>query len=417
VAFLFCVFGGEKQAPCGACAGDSKGWACSPSPLRIVHLPPLRGGAPKAQRAAPKIPPSIISNSTSQFVAGRLLLFNSPTVKACFYLYQISCERVKMAELTLSSDAAVADDRADTRVGYRGALLGRRLRFDTIAWSIPGKSAAVDDTCGDVNISVSLSRYNMSNQLSISSHYSYMSDNLQDLWGQFRALRTETEKFQFKPLADFLHIRDRHLSRLLELRPESALQALEAEAMTQAELAHKYQFQEHFGRRPMKLLVSVLFMSQSLCEATINVILAVGFHEQGRTELFDSWERKDFRDKWCDGLDELFPRETFDKSGSIYGALYNLAVQRNAFTHYKSKIEVQNWLIREGVPPQSYKSSKELLDWMHRLISLPYDLLEIASLRARDPSLAHLADRGVITCPLLHKTELKNLRLALFSAR
>ena len=55
MAFLHFFRGGEKQAPCGACAGDSKGWAYSPSPLRIVRLPPLRGGAPEAQRAAQKI--------------------------------------------------------------------------------------------------------------------------------------------------------------------------------------------------------------------------------------------------------------------------------------------------------------------------------------------------------------------------
>ena len=36
----FCLFGRSD--------GDSKGWAYRPSPLRIAHLPPLRGGAPKA---------------------------------------------------------------------------------------------------------------------------------------------------------------------------------------------------------------------------------------------------------------------------------------------------------------------------------------------------------------------------------
>ena len=50
VAFLFS--GGEKKSPFGLFGGDSKGWAYSPSPLRIAHLPPLRGGAPEAPRAA-----------------------------------------------------------------------------------------------------------------------------------------------------------------------------------------------------------------------------------------------------------------------------------------------------------------------------------------------------------------------------
>ena len=63
--FVLCR-GGEKQGPCGPCAGDSKGCPCRGSPLRIVHLPPLRGGAPEAPRAAPKIPANTIS--CNQFV-------------------------------------------------------------------------------------------------------------------------------------------------------------------------------------------------------------------------------------------------------------------------------------------------------------------------------------------------------------
>src|SRR5471032_1560065 len=63
--FVLCR-GGEKQGPCGPCAGDSKGCPCRGSPLRIVHLPQLRGGAPEALRAAPKIPANTISDN--QFV-------------------------------------------------------------------------------------------------------------------------------------------------------------------------------------------------------------------------------------------------------------------------------------------------------------------------------------------------------------
>lgn len=62
VAFLHLFPGGEKQSPCGLCAGDSKGFPCRGSPLRIVRLPPQRGGAPKAPRGAPEKFPQALSS-------------------------------------------------------------------------------------------------------------------------------------------------------------------------------------------------------------------------------------------------------------------------------------------------------------------------------------------------------------------
>ena len=50
VAF-FSSAGGEKQGPCGPCAGDSKGRAYRPGPLRIATLLPLRGSLARLRRA------------------------------------------------------------------------------------------------------------------------------------------------------------------------------------------------------------------------------------------------------------------------------------------------------------------------------------------------------------------------------
>ena len=50
VAFFSSVRG-EKHAPCGACAGDSKGRAYRPGPLRIDQLLPLRGSPARLRRA------------------------------------------------------------------------------------------------------------------------------------------------------------------------------------------------------------------------------------------------------------------------------------------------------------------------------------------------------------------------------
>src|SRR4051812_39952574 len=44
------LFGGEKQAACAACAGDSKGRACRPGPLRIGRLLLLRSSSSAARR-------------------------------------------------------------------------------------------------------------------------------------------------------------------------------------------------------------------------------------------------------------------------------------------------------------------------------------------------------------------------------
>src|SRR5471032_665154 len=67
-SWLFCFVPRRREAkPLRALRGGfGEGCPCRGSPLRIVHLPPLRGGAPEAQRAAPKIPANTISDN--QFV-------------------------------------------------------------------------------------------------------------------------------------------------------------------------------------------------------------------------------------------------------------------------------------------------------------------------------------------------------------
>jgi hypothetical protein len=49
--FVFASAGGEKQAPCGACAGDSKGWAyfAQPSPNRPTAAAARQPRAPWAR--------------------------------------------------------------------------------------------------------------------------------------------------------------------------------------------------------------------------------------------------------------------------------------------------------------------------------------------------------------------------------
>ena len=48
---FFFVRGAEKQGACAPCAGDSKGRAYRPGPLRIVQLLPLRGNLARLRRA------------------------------------------------------------------------------------------------------------------------------------------------------------------------------------------------------------------------------------------------------------------------------------------------------------------------------------------------------------------------------
>ena len=81
--FVF-VLGGEKHAPCGACAGDSKGRAYRPGPLRIDQLLPLRGSPARLRRAFVVL----IRFSTEQ-------AFTAPYASV----------RVRMVELALISNA------------------------------------------------------------------------------------------------------------------------------------------------------------------------------------------------------------------------------------------------------------------------------------------------------------------------
>lgn len=250
----------------------------------------------------------------------------------------------------------------------------------------------------------------MPDSYSSTAHYQYISLALHDLWPDFVALRDEVDQFIPRPLSDFDHIRERRLARMMELNRSAPRQQLEELAEEQAVLAHRHQFAEKFGTRPMRLLVSALFLSHALCEALINHILVLGFIDYGSPDLFDQWERGDFTDKWADGPKEFFPGYRFDKGGAIYGTLHHLTKQRNIFTHYKALIEVDGQLIKERKVPDTYNTAQTALEWIHRLIALPYDLAILAGLLLNNPMLEHFVSRGKISTPRPHKAELKRVQ-------
>lgn len=250
----------------------------------------------------------------------------------------------------------------------------------------------------------------MPNSYSMTAEHRFISDVLRSLWREYAQLKNEIHNFEPRPLEDYEGEYQAIRSKLVALNPGEPVGIMEEMARRSVALGYKHQFSEKFSNKISKLFVSVLFMSHALCEALINQILILRFHDENISELYEVWERAKFMDKWLLAPKSFLPNYKFDKSGQIYQSLKELIEQRNFYTHYKPMIEIEGKVIY-GKETKS-KSFVELMEWIGLFISLPYDLALLSSILMKEPSYQMLLDHGEIPMAEGHKRELDRIAKA-----
>jgi hypothetical protein len=241
----------------------------------------------------------------------------------------------------------------------------------------------------------------------MTAEHRLISDVLRSLWHEYAQLKNEIDNFVPRPLEDYEEEYQITRSKLIELNPGQPVGALEEMARQSVAVGFKHQFSEKFSNETMKLFVSVLFMSHALCEALINQILILRFHDENISELYKVWERAKFMDKWLLAPKSFLPSYHFDKNWKIYESLNTLVEQRNAYTHYKPMIEVEGKVIYGKETKR--KSFGDLMKWISCFISLPYDLALLSSILMKSPSYQMLLHRGEIPMAEGHKKEFERI--------
>jgi hypothetical protein len=243
----------------------------------------------------------------------------------------------------------------------------------------------------------------MPNSYTMTAEHRLISDVLRSLWHEYVELKNEIDNFVPRPLEDYEGEYQVLRSRWVEMNPGQPVEPIEEMARQSIAVGFKHQFSEKFSNRTMKLFVSVVFMSHALCEALINQILILRFHDESISEIYEVWERAKFMDKWLLAPKSFLPSYNFDKSGQIYQSLKTLVEQRNTYTHYKPMIEVEGKVIYGKEPKR--KSFDDLMNWISCFISLPYDLTLLSSILMKSPSYQMLLHRDEIPMAESHKKE------------
>jgi hypothetical protein len=241
----------------------------------------------------------------------------------------------------------------------------------------------------------------------MTAEHRYISDALYSFSIEYMQLEKETAEFVPRPREDYEGQYLSELARLRKLNPNAPQANLEDLAKSDSDLAHKWQFSERFHSRMMRLFVSIVFMSQALCEALINQILILRFHDEGISDLYPMWERARFMDKWRLAPKSFLRDYHFDQGGQIFQCLEKLVEQRNIYIHYKPMVKIDNMVIAGKTPkPRSFE---ELMRWMRCFISLPYDLAVVSSILMKDVTYQMFLDRKDIPIEESHAKEIERI--------
>lgn len=219
----------------------------------------------------------------------------------------------------------------------------------------------------------------MSESVTATADYEHISVALHSFWKPFEELINEIESFVPRPLTDFDDIRIRKSENIQKLNPDMTDDAIRE--LVSSEMASLYssrmQFESLFADRFMTMYVTVTLLSQALCEAVINLVLAVGLQENGLVEQFEKIEKAGIKSKWVQHPKLFCPNYDFSKDSEIYKTLDHLIDERNAWMHHKIQLSVGEETILNGskIARDSYQ---DRIAWLKRFFSLPYDLTAIA---------------------------------------
>lgn len=217
----------------------------------------------------------------------------------------------------------------------------------------------------------------MNSRYTTSAHYEHIHVALQSFWEPFNDLLDEMSAFKPRPLSDFDGERQAIFESIRGLNPTMSDDEIWSHVENQVERSNSeyWQFQSQFSKRFMTMHVTITLLSHALCEAEINVSLAVGLFEKGLVNEFAKIERNGLRSKWLDGPKKYCSQYVLNKDSGLYKTLDQLCNQRNSWMHHKSELYTDTEKIVGGSELQMH-SYQEDARWLKRFFSLPYDLAE-----------------------------------------
>lgn len=215
----------------------------------------------------------------------------------------------------------------------------------------------------------------MSNGYTATADYEHLDVALKSYWPAYLELKKEVDQFVPRSLSEFDEEREKTAARLMSLNPNMPSEEAHRKAadIISGNTSPEWQFFARFSSRIMTLYVTVALLSQALCEAEINAILAVGLYEAGKAEKFSKIERKNLLEKW-----EKFPKLICDeyelcKTSGLYESIEHLMAQRNSWMHHKIELSVEDQVVVPG-SRQELPTYHDYLYWVRRYFCLPYDL-------------------------------------------
>lgn len=172
--------------------------------------------------------------------------------------------------------------------------------------------------------------------------YQHIDVALKSFWKPFIELMNEMNSFVPRPLSDFHEERKSWSESTRKLNANMSDEEIrkDVERRIKTSGSTHWQFFTKFSDRFMTMYVTVTLLSQALCEAEINAILAIGLHENGLADQFAKIERADIRKKWLE-LPKMFcPQYKLDKDTELYKTLNHLIEERNVWMHHKIELSV-----------------------------------------------------------------------------
>ena len=215
----------------------------------------------------------------------------------------------------------------------------------------------------------------MAESYTTTADYEHLDVALKSFWNPFNELLNEMDSFVPRPLSDFDDRRKRSSEHILKLNPNMSDEQVNelVEREIKASTTTERQFSARFSERFMTMYVTVTLLSQALCEAEINAILATGLYEHGLADRFAKIQMAGIKEKWLKSPKIFCPEYELKKDSALCETLNHLIEQRNTWMHHKIHLHAGEVKIIEGSKLQR-SSYKEGASWMKRFFSLPYDL-------------------------------------------
>ncbi|WP_396615433.1 hypothetical protein ACHZ97_14240 [Lysobacter soli] len=223
-------------------------------------------------------------------------------------------------------------------------------------------------------------------------------------WPDYVRLRDGWEKFEPETLEQ---VRARVAPQLKGMIEYSEGLDDFIEAQVRAEAEPMIQRMKAFAEPILSEYVTSLLLSQALCEAIINDVLAHELAARARYDVFTLIERATFLEKWMSAPRAWSDTYRFPKNGALYETLKFISGERNAYTHHKVALIVDGKSL--GSRQVKPLSAPAMLDWIGRFLSLPYDLADLLLRTEQIHAMGYLLRENPIARSRLHAKDLESL--------